>query len=74
MEKSRIFGEPMESMLTAKVHVFSEVGPGALDASSASVIWKNKAEAVKKSNSWKNGIDGAGQSIEIEWHVCFGAT
>ena len=44
--KITFFGEPMESMLTAKVHVFSEVGPGALDASSACVIWKKKAEAV----------------------------
>ena len=73
-----LFEDPMGSMFTA-VHVFSDsvfcTGQDALGASSASEIWTKKAESsAKKSNSCKNISDIAGQSIEIDWHACFGDT
>ena len=47
-----LFHEAIGSMLTAKVHVFSDsvfcTAPGALDSSNASAIWNKKAEAVLK--------------------------
>ena len=68
--------EPIGSMLTAKVRVFSNsffcTGPRVLDRVSASQIWGEKAEAVVKSTDRKDRNDIAGQPIDIEWHVCPG--
>ena len=70
--------EPTGSMLTDKVRDFSDSvflsGPGALEAFSASTVWKKKAEDVMRRESCKNRRDTAGQSIDIEWHVCLGDT
>ena len=66
--------EPIGSMLIAKVDVFSDsvfsTDPGALDLLSASKMLEKKAGAVMKSDSCKDRNDIAGQSIDIEWHVC----
>ena len=62
---------PIGSMLTAKVHVF-RTGPGALGPTSASKFWEQKAEAVTKSDTYKNRSDIAGETIIVEWHACVG--
>ena len=50
---------------------FSGQAPCALDPISASKIGE---ESRTCKNNCKNGNDIAGQSIDIEWHVCFGDT
>ena len=58
--------EPIGSMLSARVHVFSDsvfCGPGALDSVSASKFWEQKAEAVMKSDNCKNRYDITCQPI-----------
>ena len=67
--------EAKGSMHTAQVHasVFC-TDPGALDPSSAFGIGTRQAEAVMKSNSCKRRNDIAGQSIDIERHVCLADT
>ena len=66
------------SMLTAKVHVFSDsvfcTGPGSLDSTSALTFLENTAHAVMKTDKSQNRNNIAGQSIDIELHVCPGDT
>ena len=63
-------------MLTATVHVFSAsvfcTGPGI----GSNRCYQNceKAETVVKGDNCKNRNDIAGQSIDIEWHMCLGDT
>ena len=63
LEKELLPEEPMGSMRTAEVHVFSYsvfcIGPGALDGDSASETWK-KAGYVVKDTSCKHRNDTAG--------------
>ena len=65
-------------MLTPRVHDFSDsifcTAPSALDPTRASIFWDKKEEDVVKRNSCKNKNDIAGQSINIERHVCPGDT
>ena len=49
-------------------------GPGALVPTSASTNGEHKAEAAMKSDNCQNRNDIAGQTIQIEWHVCLGDT
>ena len=50
--------EPIGSMLTAKVHSFSDsvfsTSPGALDPANASQIWEHKAEAAMNNDNCKS--------------------
>ena len=62
MEKHPLFEEPIESMLTAIVHVFSY-----------SVFCTCSGnDGTKWFEKYRN--DTAGQSIDIEWHVCPGTS
>ena len=78
MEKSSITGrcdwEHAHRQIAHLLRVSFCTAPGALDPISDSEFWEKKAEAVMKSNSCKNRKDIAGQSIDIEWHVCLGDT
>ena len=79
MENHLSLEEPIESMHTARGHVFSDSvfcrGPGAFGSNQCfKHLQKKKAEAVMKSACCKNRNDIAGRSIDIERHVCPGDT
>ena len=71
--KNHLLEEPTGSMLTARVHVFSEsvfcTGPGAFDSVSASKFSERMPKAVMKSDTCNTRNDIAAQSIDGEWHV-----
>ena len=66
-----LLGGPFGSMLTARVHVFSDsvfcTRPGVLNRLSSADIWEQKAEAVmKRDKKCKNRIDIAGMA-RMSW-------
>ena len=76
MENHLLFDEPIGSMLTAEVHVFSDSGfctsRGVLDPTSASGYGEKTTENVMKSHNCTNRNDIASQSVDVDWHVCLG--
>ena len=71
--------EPFGSMLLAEVHVFSDSvtllhRSHDIRFSQCFTNREQKADAVMKSHNGTNRNDFAGQSIDIEWHVCPGDT